>query len=153
MKASSPIGWFQRPLPAATLAAWFLLSAGCGRDSVKVYHVEKDDSVSMPPAVAPAAPNADVSPMSAQDSGALPQLKWTLPAGWQETAPGQMRVASFTVTGANGETAGVGVIPLPAGEDQLALVNMWRDLMQLPSKPFLSAMIPDVYKRQGCTTA
>jgi hypothetical protein len=134
MKISSPILWSQRALPEATLTVWILLSAGCGRDNVKVYHVEKDDPASVPPTVAAsAAPNADASLTPAQGLGALPQLKWTLPTGWHETAPRQMRVASFAVTDANGATADVGVIPLPAGEDQLALINMWREQMQLPA--------------------
>ncbi|HTA95560.1 MAG TPA: hypothetical protein VK769_05490, partial [Verrucomicrobiae bacterium] len=97
--------------------------AGCGRDDVKVYHVAKDDSAAPPNQIA----------TSEQNSTTQPQLQWTLPSGWQEIAPNQMRVASFTVTGANGETADVGVIPLPTGGDELALVNMWRDQMQLPA--------------------
>jgi hypothetical protein len=60
-------------------------------------------------------------------------LQWTLPGGWQEKTPGQMRVASFPVTGTNGETADVGVIPLPASGQEIQLVNMWRDQLQLPA--------------------
>jgi hypothetical protein len=60
-------------------------------------------------------------------------LQWTLPGGWQEKTPGQMRVASFLVTGTNGETADVGVIPLPASGQEIQLVNMWRDQLQLPA--------------------
>ena len=55
-----------------------------------------------------------------------------LPDGWQEIAPSQMRVASFAVTNASGSSADVGVIPLPAGENEIDLINMWRDQMQLP---------------------
>jgi hypothetical protein len=43
-----------------------------------------------------------------------------------------MRVASFTVTNPSGPAGDVGIIPLPAGENELALVNMWRDQLQLP---------------------
>jgi hypothetical protein len=42
-----------------------------------------------------------------------------------------MRVASFLVTGTNGETADVGVIPLPTSGQEIQLVNMWRDQLQL----------------------
>jgi len=108
-----------------TLAAFAM--AGCGRDDVKVYHVAKDDSAA-PPQNQIAAPEQTSTTQPEQ-----PQLQFTLPNGWQEIAPSQMRVASFSVTGSNGETADVGVIPLPTGGDELALVNMWREQMQLPA--------------------
>ena len=107
------------------------LFSGCKRDDVKVYHVEKNDSA---PVVAPVAvPNAGSSMMPGQDNSALPQLKWTLPAGWSEKTPGQMRVASFTVTGTNGEIGDVGIIPLTATGQEIQLVNMWREQMKLPA--------------------
>ena len=99
-----------------------VLLAGCGRDNVKVYHVVKDDST--PP---------DETITLEQNSTLQPQLQWTLPSGWQEKAPSQMRIASFAVTNADGQIADVGVIPLPAGENELDLVNMWRDQLQLPA--------------------
>jgi hypothetical protein len=99
------------------LAAFGL--AGCGRDEVKTYRVAKDE---------PAAPQNQIA---IQEQNASPQLQFTLPSGWQKKTPGQMRVASFTVTNANGQIADVGVIPLPAGENELDLVNMWREQMQL----------------------
>jgi hypothetical protein len=105
-----------------TLAAFAL--AGCRRDDVKVYHVAKDDSAAPPQ-------NQIVAPE--QTSTTQPQLQWTLPDGWQQIAPSQMRVASFTVTNANGQTADVGVIPLPATGQEIQLVNMWREQMQLPA--------------------
>src|SRR5450755_1367753 len=107
------------------------LFSGCKRDDVKVYHVEKDDST---PVIAPVStPNTDSSMMPGQDNSALPQLKWTLPAGWSEKTAGQMRVASFNVAGTNGEVADVGVIPLPATGQEIQLVNMWREQMKLPA--------------------
>jgi hypothetical protein len=105
------------------------LFSGCKREDVTVYHVEKEDST---PVIAPeAAPNADASMTPAPGNGALPSLQWTLPAGWSEKTPGQMRVASFTVTATNGEIADVGVIPLPATGQEIQLVNMWRGQLQL----------------------
>ena len=107
------------------------LFSGCKRDEVKVYHVEKDDAT---PVIAPVTtPNRDSSVMPGQDNSALPQLKWTLPAGWSEKTPGQLRVASFTVTGTNGEIGDVGIIPLRATGQEIQLVNMWREQMQLPA--------------------
>jgi hypothetical protein len=113
---------FIRKVALLTLAAFAL--AGCGRDDVKVYHVAKDDSAA--PLVQVAAPEQ----MPPQQQS---QLQWTLPDGWQEKTPGQMRVASFIATGTNGETADVGVIPLPATGQEIQLVNMWRAQMQLPA--------------------
>jgi hypothetical protein len=56
-----------------------------------------------------------------------------LPEGWQEVPAGEMRVASFHVTGKNGKSAEVGVFPLPgmAGSD-LANVNRWRGQVGQP---------------------
>src|SRR5580658_1377633 len=113
-----------------------VLSTGCNRDNVKVYHVEKDDSVTPPPpAAASAAPAANdtANAMPPNVTPATPQIAYTLPEGWQETAPSQMRVASFTVANPDGKPADVGVIPMPAGSQDIQLVNMWRQQMQLPA--------------------
>ena len=111
---------------AILLLAAFAL-AGCGRDDVKVYHVVKEDS-------AAPLPNQIVAPeQNSTTQPQQPQLQFSLPNGWQEIAPSQMRVASFTVTGANGETADVGVIPLQTAGQEIQLVNMWREQMQLPA--------------------
>lgn len=124
-----PVVRIQYPLVGVTLAALVLLTAGCDRDNVKVYHVEKEDAV----AVAYVAPAADAGALPTQAPEAMPQLKWILPDGWQETTPGQMRVASFTVTSAIGQTADVAVIPLPTTGQEIQLVNMWREQMKLPA--------------------
>ena len=65
-------------------------------------------------------------------AGASPGLKWTLPAGWQEAAPGEMRAASFRILGKDGKQADVAVIPLPGlmGGD-LENVNRWRSTVGL----------------------
>jgi len=115
-----------------------ILAAGCDRNNVKVYHVEKDDlsaPQTSPPVAAPATPDAtaDSTAMPAQAGITTPQLKYILPDGWQEKIPGQMRVASFIVTDTNGEIADVGIIPLPATGQEIQLVNMWREQMQLPA--------------------
>jgi hypothetical protein len=98
---------------------------GCGHNDVKVYQVAKDNSSITPPPLETAPPPADAN--------AQPQLQFALPPGWQQIAPSQMRVASFAVTNDSGPVADVGVIPLPAaGENEIALINMWRDQVQLP---------------------
>ncbi|HVU27693.1 MAG TPA: hypothetical protein VHG71_08160 [Verrucomicrobiae bacterium] len=98
--------------------------AGCKRDEVKVYQISNEST--SPPASNQIAPPA-------QNENSQPQLQFILPNGWQQIAPSQMRVASFLIANAGGSAADVGVIPLPAGEDELALVNMWRDQLQLPA--------------------
>lgn len=107
------------------LGLGILALAGCGRNSdVQVYRVSKEqpepqqtaqgDATAMPPG------HPDVSSQP-------PALKWTLPSGWQEVPPGDMRVASFKIAGNAGQAAEVSVVPLPgmAGGD-LANVNRWR---------------------------
>jgi hypothetical protein len=109
---------------AIFLLALTIFFSGCKRDKIKVYHIEKESS-SVP------QNNFSSSAENSANENSQPQLKFILPDGWQEIAPSQMRVASFAVTNANGQIADVGVIPLPTGEDELALVNMWREQMQL----------------------
>ena len=118
------------------LAAAAAIVAGCGRDDVKVYQVAKDNSSAPAPApssdAATPPPAMDAAAAPAQSGNALPQFQFALPPGWQQVPASQMRVASFAVTNASGPSADVGIIPLPAGENELALVNMWRDQLQLP---------------------
>ncbi len=120
--------WFAHGILFSALAATL---AGCGRDDVKVYQVAKDNSSSGSPAAnqpVPPAQNNNTQPDNAQ-----PQLQFAVPPGWQQIAPSEMRIASFAVTNAAGQAADVGVIPLPAGENELDLINMWRDQVQLPA--------------------
>ncbi len=103
--------------------------AGCGHNDVKVYQVAKDSDASQEPAGQTAPP----SPMAVPAENAQPQLQFSLPSGWQQIAPSEMRVASFAVTNATGPAADVGIIPLPAaGENEQSLINMWREQLQLP---------------------
>ena len=117
-------------------AGLVVLSNGCDRDKVKVYRVDKDDAVAPPaPATLPTtpAPAADPGSLPAPAETPAPRLKYTLPDGWQEAAPGEMRVASFLVTNSAGRPADVGVIPMPTTGQEIQLVNMWRQQMQLPA--------------------
>src|SRR5436190_6051901 len=100
-----------------------LVVAGCGRNDVQVYRVSKEEPKPI------AREQAGAMPPGHPDTGesAPPGLKYTLPPSWQETSPGQMRVASFRVNGKDGKQADVGVVPLPGlmGRD-LENVNRWR---------------------------
>lgn len=113
-----------RVLPFAAVFVALTLT-GCGRDSVKVYKVDANDTTTAPavPAAMPATLPGD---LPAPDNSSLPKLKYTLPDGWKEKALTQLRVASFEIS-ENGKTADVSVIPLSgmAGGD-LANVNRWR---------------------------
>ncbi|MGO8838401.1 MAG: hypothetical protein ACLQAH_05480 [Limisphaerales bacterium] len=126
-----------------------LLAAGCHRDEVKTYRVAKDQDQPQPqstPALPTDSPNPSLPPGHPDISSApgtslpaaprtgLPQLTWTTPPGWTEVPAGEMRVASFKVTGADGKQADVSVIPLPglAGNDD-ANVNRWRGQVGLSS--------------------
>ncbi|HZL42789.1 MAG TPA: hypothetical protein VFD66_05875 [Verrucomicrobiae bacterium] len=110
-------------LVAATLA-------GCDRNDVKVYRLAKDTSPQQP-AAAPA--QSDVAGEGQNAAAPLPRLTWTLPEGWQEKAAGEMRAASFAISGKSGQQADVSIIPLPSGGPELDLVNMWREQMRLPA--------------------
>jgi hypothetical protein len=108
--------------------------AGCKRDETTVYQVPNENSSSSQPAPV-AMPETSSSKMAPPTAAAmsLPQLKYQLPEGWQEKPPTEMRVASFTALGANGQSADVSVIPLPIVGRDLELINMWRSQVQLPA--------------------
>lgn len=111
-----------------------LLSAitGCDREEVKVQLVPKE-------ATAPAAPAMNTAGgMESMDAHAAinaapPSLKWVLPEGWEERPLSQMRAASFSAKGKDGQSVDVSAIPLPATGRELDLVNMWRQQMHLPT--------------------
>lgn len=96
----------------------------CERDRVSVYKVAKESS---PKAAKDPHDHTHDHPQESQRGPSLPRLTWATPGGWEEAAPGEMRYASFRVQGEGGQTADVGVFPLPgmAGTD-LGNVNRWR---------------------------
>ncbi len=123
--------------------------AGCSRDEAKVYHVPKE--ASPPPQPAQAAPPEAASPTMGSPPEMAPppatpmspaQLKYQVPEGWQEKPATEMRAASFTAIGPNGQSADVSVIPLPIVGRDMELVNMWRSQVQLPA-----TSDPDAVKR------
>lgn len=124
------------------LMIFALVLAGCDREKIKVQEVPKDSeqSVQLPPmqpaadpSTMPANPHAGMA-MDMGSGAAQPRLKWTVPSGWKEKTPSDMRVGSFDAPGKDGQTADVSIIPLPTGGPQMELanLNMWRSSLQLP---------------------
>ena len=69
------------------------------------------------------------------------EIEVITPEGWTKSEGSAMRVASFAITGEDGATADVSVIPLPgASGSVLDNVNRWRNQLQLP--PIASAEDP-----------
>src|SRR5215472_10586128 len=94
-----------------SLAFLAAVLAGCRRDDIQVYRVSKKDA------------SAEATRSGKEDSPA----QASLPAGWQELPPDQMRVGNYAIAGANGAKAQVTVIPLPGtAGSELDNVNRWR---------------------------
>lgn len=127
------LGW-----PRCGWMIFALALAGCNRDQVQVQEVPKESQSTIPPSAQSGdAMSQPMNPHAGMDmggAGARPQLKWTLPAGWQEKTASEMRVGSFTVPGKDGQTADVSIIPLPTMGPGMELnnLNMWRAELQLP---------------------
>ncbi|HEV2209130.1 MAG TPA: hypothetical protein VG167_10175 [Verrucomicrobiae bacterium] len=118
--------FLKQHLPVSCVLLTLVLGlTGCGRNDIKVYRVAKEQ-----PATESMDQGNGAMPPGHPDIGgaaARPGLKYAVPSGWEETAPGEMRVASFHVNGDGGKQADVGVFPFPgmAGGD-LQNVNRWR---------------------------
>ena len=66
------------PVVTVTAAVMLLVATACGRQEITSYSVPKEETGPPPPAAAPhrgSAPSA-------------PQLRWEVPAGWEEQAAG-----------------------------------------------------------------
>jgi hypothetical protein len=130
-----------RWIHCAASAVLISFLAGCNRDEARVYQVPKEDAAPPTQASPDMTPPEAQSPQAAQPDMAapsdattsLPPLKYQLPEGWQEKPPSEMRVASFSAPGQDGQSADVSVIPLPVVGRDLELVNMWRSRVQLPA--------------------
>jgi hypothetical protein len=107
---------------SALLAALF--STGCKKEDIKVYRVAKEPEPQAP------AQSAGHGHETQEAPRAHPQ--WTVPADWEARPPSAMLLASFAITGKDGQSAIVSVTPLPtiAGRE-LDVVNMWRGQVQL----------------------
>jgi transcription termination factor Rho len=114
--------------PAATSSScsrWLtaMLVVGCGRRE-QVAHYEVPQEPAGP--VAGGATGGGAERLAA----ALPQLKWSLPAGWQEGAASGMNLARFTAEGEKGSVeASVLVLPGVEGRD-LEVINIFRERFQ-----------------------
>lgn len=87
-------------------------------------------SAASAPAPGPAAPDMR-GPVAPPPSTDLPQ--WQVPSGWKPVAASTMRLASFAIEGANGQTGDLSVVALgPQAGGLLANVNRWRGQMGLP---------------------
>jgi len=120
---------------SATLLLSAAMVAGCSRDEVQVYRVAKEPATpAKSGGMPPGHPETPGGAMGRPASSGLPKLSYKVPAGWEEVTPGEMRVASFRVKGADSKLADVGVFPLPgmAGGD-LSNVNRWRSQVGLES--------------------
>ncbi len=99
--------------------------AGCGRGNIEVYRIAKEQPGSQPqPGMPPGQPETG-------GGTEAPRIQFAVPAGWEQAAPGEMRVASFHVQ-KEGKQADIGVVPLPGlmGRD-LDNVNRWRSTVGL----------------------
>ncbi len=114
------------PLAASLL---LLANAGCDQQGVKVYKTDAGDGAVPvpPPAIASGAmPSSMPEGLPAPDNSGLPQVKYSLPAGWSEKKLTQMRVASFAVVEGD-KQADVSVIPMGGlAGGNVANVNRWR---------------------------
>ena len=119
---------FCNPLLAACTAGILFAAStpSWAGQRIKVYDIPKESAADSH-ATEAADPHGSTSP-------ATPQLKWaSLPDGWKENPnPGQMRVASFLVSGGEGNEAEVAVVPMGVKpEIELQILNMWRGQVQL----------------------
>jgi hypothetical protein len=107
------------------------LSVGAA-DKIQVYHVPKEKPAAMPAGHSAGDGHNHGAAANPHAVRATPKITYTTPEGWREAGTGEMRVAGFTITGTNGQSAQVAVTPLPgmAGRETL-IVNMWRQQVGL----------------------
>ncbi len=102
-----------------------MLTAGCGREEIRVYEAPKER-----PATATAGMVPDPGGLGGADPHAgpsRPRLSWQLPAGWQERPATSLRAGYFVIAGPHGQEAEVTIIPLAGtGGNDLDNVNRWR---------------------------
>jgi hypothetical protein len=122
---------------SAMALATTLFAVGCGDTEIKTYRVAKEDN--QPPVVH----NHTGAPVAERPT--LPHLHSEVPEGWRELPPEKMRVASYTISGEDGQAARVSVTPLPGVSNmELESVNMWREEVGL--KPLTSEQLKEQAK-------
>lgn len=114
------------------LSASAVLFTSCRRPEIRVYLAPRD--APPPPASATAAAASDAPAPPKQPERPRPKISYgPLPAGWTETAPGQLSLAAFTIKGDGGEaTANITPLANMSGRE-LDVVNMYRQ--QTGQKP------------------
>jgi len=99
-------------------------TAGCDRAGINVYQAPKEAGAQEPTPKVTLHETSDEAPAA---------LHWTLPSGWEELPPGQMRVGHFVAKGADGAQAQITIIPLSGqGGGDVDNVNRWRGQIGLP---------------------
>lgn len=120
------------PVAALLLSASALLCSSCRKYEIRTYLAPRDATPA--PAAAPASTAASDAPAPPREpERPRPKISYTLPAGWTESAPGQLSLAAFSIKGEGGEaTANVTPLANMAGRE-LDVVNMYRQ--QTGQKP------------------
>ena len=117
---------------AALIAASCALAfAACKERAISVYTVPKERVAEMKPDHPPHEGHRD-------DEDVLPNVKWTLPAGWKDDGAeaqtgGIKAVGRFSITGGDA-TASITPLGAFAGKEPI-LVNMWRSMFQMDPLP------------------
>jgi hypothetical protein len=97
---------------------------GCNNENISVYRIPKENNqVSMQTDSGNLAPPPPTNPAN-----------WTKPDTWTEKALSEMRLGSFEVAGANGESADVSITAFPGDAGGLdSNVNRWREQVHQPA--------------------
>ena len=131
---------------AVSALAW--MTAGCGKDEVRVYQAPQEapavaaadarggtpQDASVSPASGSASSRSASSRSATAEAGASerPAVPWTVPAGWEEKPASGMRVASYGVKRPDGRSADISVVAMGGGAGgELENVNRWRDQIGL----------------------
>jgi hypothetical protein len=113
-----------------TSAAAALFFQGCDKPQIRVYTVAKDAPPATPPPAAAAAASADPR---TTPSRPRPQVKYTLPPGWEEGGSNSLSLVNFRIKSEAGE-ATVNITPLAGMQGrEAAIVNMWRSQVGQPA--------------------
>ena len=115
---------------ALAAAGCALISTACKERTISVYTAPKERIAAEKPTTSPEP--------TAEDTEILPDVKWTLPAGWKDAGPdvqgGPVQaVGRFVIEGGD---ASVNITPLGAFDGkEPVLVNMWRSVFGLEALP------------------
>jgi hypothetical protein len=109
---------------AFSLVFLSLALTACNNENISVYRIPKENNqVSMQTGSGNLAPPPPTNPAS-----------WTKPDSWTEKALSEMRLGSFEVAGANGESADVSITAFPGDAGGLdSNVNRWREQVHQPA--------------------